>query len=120
MRYRKLDFSKNIGLLTLTVVSLLAMSIVANTAHAQTAGDVMTKMNADQRIGYIDGVVEGLAYGRWLRDKPDQSGMNCIYRWYFQKPVEPQWNRITAWLARHPDKPVGALIYVLLKQECGE
>ena len=90
----------------------------APVANALTAGDVLNKMNTDQRYGYIAGVVEGLAYSRWLKDKPQNEGMKCIYDWYYGKPGK-NWERINSWLTRHPDKPVGALLYVLIKKECG-
>ena len=88
-------------------------------ANAQTAGDVVTKMNADQRLSYVSGVVEGLAYSRWLRDKPSAEGMNCVYDWYY-KGAGKDWNGVVSWFERHPDKPVGALLYVLIKKDCGE
>lgn len=79
----------------------------------------MNKMGPEQRIGYINGVIEGLAFSRWLRDKPDTRGMKCIYDWYYRAP-DKNWEKIAAWLNRHPDKPVGGLLHVLIKGECGE
>ena len=78
----------------------------------------MNKMSPEHRVGYIDGVVEGLAYSRWLKDRPSEKGMRCIYSWYHNGKKE-RWQTIFAWLKRHPDKPVGALLYVLIKKECG-
>lgn len=95
--------------------------IVANDAFATdlNAGYVLNQMNADQRIGYISGVVEGLAYARFLKDHPSEEGMTCIYDWYDDGGTE-QWSMIQTWFERHSDKPAGVLLYVLIKQECGE
>ena len=87
-------------------------------ARAFTADDVLNKMNADQRISYVNGVIGGLAYARWLKDKPDQSGMQCINKWRYNNGTET-WKRITAFMNLHLDKPVPALIHVLAEQECG-
>ena len=87
-------------------------------ATALTAKEVLGDMNADQRWGYVSGVVEGLATARWLRDKPESGGMTCIFDWYLSGPQEKR-AMITAWFNRHPDKPVGTLLYVLIKKECG-
>ncbi|NRA87234.1 MAG: hypothetical protein HRU28_07525 [Rhizobiales bacterium] len=83
-----------------------------------SAGYVLNEMNNDQRISYISGVIEGLAYSRFLREKPNENGMNCIYDWFF-KDSDKKMKKITAWFNRHLDKPVGVLLYVLIKKECG-
>ena len=88
-------------------------------ALALTAADVLNKMNQDEQNGYIAGIIEGLAYSRWLLDRPDETGMNCIYDWYYNGKIEKH-RKINAWLERHLDKPVGTLLYVLTKTECGE
>lgn len=85
-------------------------------AEALNAGFVLNKMNTDQRVSFITGAVEGLAYSRYLRDKPDQSGMQCISAWYAKSN---SLDNIWQWFARHPDKPAGVLLYVLIKKECG-
>jgi len=88
-------------------------------ANALTAGDVLNKMDPKQAIGYMDGIVEGLAFARWIKDKPSKVGMKCIYDWYYSD-AEKIHGRITTWFNRHSDKPAGALMYVLTKKECGE
>jgi hypothetical protein len=89
-----------------------------NVAHAQTAGDVLDKMPAEQQASYVAGVIEGLAYARFLRDKPDETGMQCIYDWYYGSGAE-KWGEIEQWFRRHADKPVGPLVHVLTERECG-
>ena len=90
----------------------------ADAARAQTAGDVLDKMPAEQQASYIAGVIEGLAYARFLRDRPDETGMQCIYDWYYGSGAE-KWGQIEQWFRRHADKPVGALVHVLTERECG-
>jgi hypothetical protein len=85
---------------------------------ALTADEVMNKMNEDQRFGYVAGVVSGLAQARWLLDKPDASGTTCINNWFFGPSSQP-WPQLEEWFARHPDKPAAALLYVMIKQDCG-
>lgn len=91
----------------------------ANDANAQTADDVLNKMTPEQGSSYLAGIVEGLAQARWQRDRPDETGFKCIYDWYYSD-TETIHNRVTQWFGRHPDKAAGALMYVLVKQECGE
>jgi hypothetical protein len=45
--------------------------------------------------------------------------MQCINDWYFGGGKERS-NLVNQWLGRHLDKPVNALLYVLIKRECGE
>jgi len=97
--------------------SLLTM---ANTASAVTADDVMNKMNDDQRGSYIAGVVEALAFSRWLSDKPEKSGMDCIHNWLYGEESESSIRSYFEWFDRHPEKPAAPLLYLLIKKECGE
>lgn len=102
------------------ISAIILLCIFSDTARAEelNAGAVLNQFNYDQRYGYVSGVIEGLAYARFLQDKPNEDGMKCIYDWYYQGGVEA-WNKITAYFNRHQDKPVGALLYVLSKRECG-
>ncbi len=77
---------------------------------------VLNKMTSDQQVSFVAGVVEGLAFSRWQRDKPDRTGIQCIYAWYGKKD---KWPKIEQWFGRHPDKQVGPLLYILIKQDCG-
>ena len=88
-------------------------------AKAQNAGDIMNKMSSDERNGYIAGVVEGLAYSRWLRDRPNSDGMKCVYDWFYDSKDKEKLEMYD-WFERHPDKHVGPLMFVLIKKECGE
>ena len=100
------------------IFGILLVGISPSFASGLNADAVLNKMNADERFGYISGVIEGLAYSRWLKDRPNDIGMQCIYKWYYEGGKENA-VKLNEWLKRHPDKPVGALLYVLLKKECG-
>ena len=89
------------------------------TAQALTADDVLNRMNTDQQYSYLAGMIGGFAHSRFLRDKPDQSGMNCIFDWYYGSGTK-KWPIIEQWFSRHLDKQVEPLLYVLIKRECGE
>ncbi len=106
----------------LSVIILGVILTNTNNVQAQNldAGFVLNKMNADQQVSYIAGVVEGMAYSRYLRDKPSEDGMNCIYQWYANNTGSGEKSKnVDALFSRHPDKPVGVLLYVLMKKECG-
>lgn len=80
----------------------------------------MKEMNVDQQVSYIAGVIEGLAFSRYLRDKPNQKSMNCVYGWYADNTGSAKKRqKMEAWLAKHPEKPVGVLLHVLIKKKCG-
>ena len=104
--------------LSTILVAIMINGINAEEAAALTANDVLNNMSSDESTSYINGVVEGLAYSRWLRDKPSVEGMNCINNWHY-KGGDANYKRTLTWLERHPDKPVGALLHVLIKKECG-
>lgn len=104
--------------------SVMILAVVAflsggRDAAALTADDVLNKMSAEERVAYVSGIVGGLAYSRFLRDKPDETGMNCIYDWYYTGE-EARHQQITQWFERHLDKPAEPLLYILIKRECGE
>ena len=104
---------------SLIMVILVAGVIYGKVAFALTADEVLNKMNFDERHGYLAGVIEGLAQARWVADKPDDAGYNCIYDWYYKGGKERE-ELVNTWLNRHPDKSASGLIYVLVKKECGD
>lgn len=99
-----------------TVAALMASGTPAN---ALSADDVLNKMTSDQQTAYVAGVVGGLAYSRFLQDRPDTNGMACINNWYYGSGTA-KWDLIETWFARHLDKQAEPLLYVLIKRECGE
>lgn len=88
-------------------------------AAALTADYVLNEMPAELKATYVAGLVDGFAFARWIADRPDDTGMKCIQDWYYGSGNQ-KWAQIEQWFARHPDKPADALLYVLIKKECGE
>ncbi len=84
--------------------------------EAINAGFVLNKMEPGKQVAYVTGVIEGLAVSRFLRDRPDVTGMKCIYDWYDKISVE----KVDAWFARYPERPVGVILHLLIKKKCGE
>ena len=102
------------------ILAAVASFALSKDAAALTADDVLNKMPTERGTSYLDGIVEGLATARWIKDKPDGTGVSCIYDWYFQQPKKPVVDRIYELFGKYPDQQAGALMYVLLKEECGE
>ena len=105
-----------------TAILFPLMLGVENAAQAEklNAGVVMDKMTSEQRVSYVSGVIEGLAYARFVRDKPSEKGMKCIYDWFYKDNAELWKTKLFPMFDRHRDKPVGVILYVLAKKECGE
>jgi len=98
---------------------MMVAGVNISNASELDAGAVLNKMKEDERFGYVSGVIEGLAYSRWQRDKPDQTGMKCIYDWYYKNNSKRWENTIIPVFEKYQDKPVGAILYVLTKKKCG-
>lgn len=97
----------------------LGLSILfSNGAYAFTANDVL-KMNEVERRSYIAGVIGGFAFSRYLRDRPDKSGMKCIYDWFY-KSGDSKWKKLDTWLSSNLNEPIEPLLYVLVKRKCGK
>ena len=113
---------KNVAI-TLAAVVFTQMPAPAS-ATEFTAKVFMEKMDAQARVPFIQGVIDGLAYSRFLRDnvhvegdKKDEAGMTCVYDWYFKKPHAL--DTIYQAFDKFPDYPPVAIINSLIKQECG-
>ncbi len=100
------------------VIGLCFLTSSPDPATALTAAEVLSKMNADERHTYEAGIVDGLAQARWIKDKPDPTGMKCTYDWFY-KNGKKSYSHLEQLMKRHPDKQMSGLIYVLIKKECG-
>lgn len=113
-RHNKKSFFKKLGYLLVLCGGLSA----ASPATAQNAGDVLNQMEPREQASYIAGVIEGLAFSRFLNERPETAGMQCIYDWYYESETD-RWGMIEQWLARHPERPAGAMLHVLIGRDCG-
>lgn len=100
--------------------SVLFAGLAAEDAQALTAGEALKNMNDDQWFGYVSGVVDGLATARWLVERPDPSGMQCIYDWYTKRPPRKVIAEVEQWFERHPSQQAGILLHVLIDEECSK
>ncbi|MGX1499833.1 hypothetical protein ACSSV1_004893 [Labrenzia sp. MBR-25] len=96
------------------------MSAGAARATDFNAGTVLREMSKEQQTWYVSGVVDALAYARFLKDAPAETGMQCIYDWYFTDNATLWENVLNPTFERYADKPVPAIIHALTKKKCGE
>lgn len=92
----------------------------ASPGHAEelTAGVVLDWMSSDQKSAYLAGVIEGLAYARFVADNRSTAGMGCLYQWYYARENQVL-EKILVAFARYPDQAPGAIVAVLARQKCG-
>ncbi len=90
----------------------------ASQAQDLTAGFVMENLERDDRFLYVSGVVEGLAYARYIDDgrNPGQ-GMRCIYEWFHDRDETVE--KIYSAFEQFPEHTPGAIVAALAEQECG-
>ena len=105
--------------LSIIILSIYISGVSASHASNFNAGVVMNIMTVEQRTSYIMGLIDGLAYSRWQRDKPSEVSMKCIYDWYFRDNAALWKNTLAPSFERYKDKPATAILYVLTKKECG-
>jgi len=89
-------------------------------ASALTAKELSSNMTSKEKFIHVSGVVDGLAFARWLADDKNPAGMNCITDWFYKSKTEEVWTQILDWFEKHPDQQVSALTYALIRSECGE
>lgn len=82
-----------------------------------TAGIVATKMAEGDRYPFMAGIVEGLAYARYVKDGNKTDGMKCIYDWFYETKSRPQ--EILETFKRFSDYTAGAVMAAMVKKECG-
>lgn len=105
--------------LSIIILGMLLGSAEYARADTLNAHFVMNTMDADNRYPFVAGVVRGLAYARFLRDRPNEDGMLCVLDW-LNNDVETSWEKVRFFFERHPDKPPAVLLHVLIKKDCGE
>ncbi len=82
----------------------------------------MNKMKSEERFPYIAGVVEGLAYARYVRDGKKTEGMKCIYDWFYKgkdgKSSSDNITLIYAAFGKYPDYTPAAIVGALADKAC--
>ncbi len=89
-------------------------------SHAENldAGAVLNEMETKQQSAFVTGIVQGLAYARFLRDRPNEDGFRCVSGW-LNGDAKGNWNKILTLFERHSTKPPAVLLHVLIKKDCG-
>ena len=102
----------------------LGITHAANADTAMTAGVLMERMKPADRYIYVSGMIEGLAYARFLRDSAtngskDERGMKCIYDWFYEGGDTAQ-DSIEAAFRLYADYSPSVVAWAMIKKECGE
>lgn len=112
-------FSAKIGLCG----AVFVLGVTITPAYADgiglRAGEVINIMDNKELGAYISGLVEGLAYARYVSDgdRTDQ-GMRCIMDWYYGDEGTIQMVRLA--FARFEDHSANAVVAALAERQCGE
>ena len=107
------------GVVAASIVAAVSTNCLAQTKGEQfDAEKVMNKMTSAERTTYLAGVVEGLAFARYLKDGKQKAGMECIYDWFYEDKTTIR--AIHTAFDRFPTYPPGAIIDVMVKRKCGE
>lgn len=91
--------------------------LIAAPAFAVTAADVLDKMSADERQGYISGALEMAMTA--ASNQGNGKKAECILNWYYKGDGSAAKTLIAA-LDRYRDKPASAVIGALLDKQCGK
>ena len=96
------------------------MLIRLGAAQALTVTEIRKNLTPAEQIHYVTGLVEGLAFARWLADNKDSSGMACIWDWYLGEDSQKRIAQQRAMFDKHPDQHVSTLVYAMIKKKCGD
>jgi hypothetical protein len=88
----------------------------ADAQTPMTAKVVSEKMSPDEYTAYVYGIVEGLAYARYIKDGKKSESRSCIRSWLRDKE---SFNKIDAAFRRYPDSTPADIIGTLIAVKCG-
>ncbi|MBL4761019.1 MAG: hypothetical protein JKY80_09305 [Mariprofundaceae bacterium] len=101
------------------LLAMMMNSAQTNDANALTGGEILSKLDTKAQTHYVSGILQGLGYARFLKDKSDLEGAKCIQAWLLKDGVA-RWQIVKQWLEHHKDKPAGVIIYTMVSKECGK
>lgn len=107
---------------SLPAILLATMINAAGTeeVNALTGGEILSKLDAETQYHYVSGAIGGIAYSRFVRDKPSQEGMNCMLDWWHKPNDTTAWDTVKQWFEHHKEKTAEVVLYALLSKECGK
>ncbi|MCV6575107.1 MAG: hypothetical protein OIF58_05165 [Cohaesibacter sp.] len=97
--------------------------IAVTPAQAYRGGlttDIALKVMEKKELhAYISGLVEGLAYARYVQDGKDaDKGMKCILDWYYK--TEEAAPKVLRAFVHFKGLTANAVVGALIKKECGQ
>ena len=116
-------YQTGIGAVKATIIPVIVSAMLAvapDNGHASdfTAGFVMAEMEQSDRFPFVAGIIEGLAYARFVSDDRQTEGMGCIYDWFYD--TDGRIMLIYEAFEAFPDHLPGAVVAALLEGDCGE
>jgi hypothetical protein len=103
---------------SLTILgACLSIFASAHQAAAVTVDDVMKKMSEQERLGYLQGLIDMLAYQTAVAGNRDKG--NCIIDAFVDdKKSTETWGQLRSVFQKYPDKRPEILLSVLAGQIC--
>lgn len=85
-------------------------------ARAIDAGEVMDKMDAGQRAGFLAGAVDMASHLYAATGNQEKS--RCVVDWFFRE--EGTLRQVHSFFESHKDKDAVALLAILIDRHCGK
>ncbi|MEM7069355.1 MAG: hypothetical protein AAF478_10775 [Pseudomonadota bacterium] len=101
------------------LLAIMINGLATTEARALTGEDILTKMETNGQVSYVSGILEGLGYARFLRDRPDKTGLVCINHWLIDDGMA-RWQIVKQWLEQHKEKSAAVIIYAMVSKDCGK
>ena len=101
------------------LLGIMINGLQVEEAKALTGGEILTKYGTEAQIQHIGGVLSGLSYARFLKDRPNEDGYKCIEGWLSQDTTA-RWQTTQQWLEHHKEKPVAVIIHAMVSKDCGD
>lgn len=105
-----------LAVLTVSFPFVVSQPVAAQTT--MTAGVVMEMMPQADRYPFVSGIIEGLAYARYVKDGKKTDGMGCIYDWFYKKKGRIQ--DIYQAFDRFKEHLPGTIVATMVAKECGD
>lgn len=95
--------------------ALLCLVGAGGPAWSLTGADVLDKMSADERAGYLAGTVDMAAFLAATQGQAQRT--DCIMGWYYHQDGA---KTIIAGLARYRDREALPVVHALIGRACGK
>ncbi|MEP2987309.1 MAG: hypothetical protein ABJP08_29075 [Roseibium sp.] len=90
---------------------------ISASAGGLKASEVLEMMDTKELGAYTAGLVEGLAYARYVQDgKVEDQGMKCILDWYYDGGKTAQ--KVTLAYHKFSDHTANAIVGALVERAC--